>query len=75
MTSLRSTKIYIFEFDLNENIFQTLNSWLEYCQCFTFKRCVKFKLECTSHGGMCSAHYFGKKIAYRQNSECCDADF
>ena len=27
----------------------------EYCQCFTFKRCDKFKLKCTSHGGMYSA--------------------
>ena len=26
----------------------------EYCQCFTFKRCDKFKLKCTSHGGMAS---------------------
>ena len=33
----------------------------EYCQCFTFKRCDKFKLNCcTSHGGLYSAHYFGK---------------
>ena len=24
----------------------------DYCQCFTFKRCDKFKLKCTSHGGM-----------------------
>ena len=33
----------------------------EYCQCFTFKRCDKFKLNCcTSHGGIYSAHYFGK---------------
>ena len=32
----------------------------EYCQCFTFKRCDKFKLKCTSHGGVNSAHYFGK---------------
>ena len=32
----------------------------EYCQCFTFKRCNKFKLKCTSHGDMYSAHYFGK---------------
>ena len=24
----------------------------EYCQCFTFKRCDKFKLKSTSHGGM-----------------------
>ena len=32
----------------------------EYCQCFTFKRGDKFKLKCTSHGGMYSAHYFGK---------------
>ena len=32
----------------------------EYCQCFTFKRCDKFKLKGTSHGGMYSAHYFGK---------------
>ena len=32
----------------------------EYCKCFTFKRCDKFKLKCTSHGGMYSAHYFGK---------------
>ena len=27
----------------------------EYRQCFTFKRCDKFKLKCTSHGGMYSA--------------------
>ena len=32
----------------------------EYCQCFTFKRYDKFKLKCTIHGGMYSAHYFGK---------------
>ena len=24
----------------------------EYCQCFTFKRCDKFKLKYASHGGM-----------------------
>ena len=33
----------------------------EYCQCFTFKRCDKFKLKCTSDGGMYSAQYFWKK--------------
>ena len=27
---------------------------------FTFKRGDKFKLKCSSHGGMSSAHYFGK---------------
>ena len=27
---------------------------------FTFKRCDKFKLKCTSRWGMYSAHYFGK---------------
>ena len=32
----------------------------EYCQCFTFKRCHKFKLICTGHGGMYSAHCLGK---------------
>ena len=32
----------------------------EYCQCFTFKRCEKLKLKCTSRGGMYCAHYFGK---------------
>ena len=32
----------------------------EYFQCFTFKRFDKFKLKCTSHGGMYSAYYFGK---------------
>ena len=32
----------------------------EYCQCFTFKRCDKLKLKCTSYGGMYSANYFGK---------------
>ena len=32
----------------------------KYFQCFTFKRCNKFKLKCTSHGGMYTAHYFGK---------------
>ena len=33
----------------------------EYCQCLiTFKTCAKFKLKCTSHGGMNNAHYFGK---------------
>ena len=30
----------------------------EYCQCFTFKRRDKFKLKCTSHGSMYSAHYY-----------------
>ena len=46
----------------------------EYCQCFTFKRCGKFKLKCTSHGGMYSPHYFGK-ISITSYSECCNADF
>ena len=46
----------------------------EYCQCFTFKRCNKFKLKCTSHEGMYNAHYFGKK-KQRQSSECCNAHF
>ena len=34
----------------------------EYRQCLTFmiKRCDKFKLKCTSHGGMYSVHHFGK---------------
>ena len=32
----------------------------EYCQCFTFKRCDKLKLKCTSHGVLYSTHYFGK---------------
>ena len=32
----------------------------EYCQCFTIKRCDKFKLKCTSHGDMYSMHSFGK---------------
>ena len=32
----------------------------EFYQCFKFKSCDKFKLKCTSHGGMYSAHYFGK---------------
>ena len=32
----------------------------EDCQCFTFKICAKFKLKCITHGGMYSAHYFGK---------------
>ena len=32
----------------------------EYCQYFTFKRCDKIKLKCTSHGGMYSVYYFGK---------------
>ena len=32
----------------------------EDCQCFTFKICAKFKLKCTTHGGMYSAHYFRK---------------
>ena len=32
----------------------------EYCQCFTFKRCDKLKLKCTSHGGMYSAQLFWK---------------
>ena len=32
----------------------------EYCQCFTFKRYDKLKLQCTSHGGMYSANFFGK---------------
>ena len=42
----------------------------EYCQCFTFKRCDKFKLKCTSHGGMYSAHYFGKiSITSKQSND------
>ena len=32
----------------------------EYCQCFTFKRYDKLKLQCTSHGGMYSENFFGK---------------
>ena len=32
----------------------------EYCQCFTFKDAIKFKLKCTSHEGMYGAHSFGK---------------
>ena len=50
----------------------------EYFQCFTFKRCDKFKLKCTSHGGMYSAHYFGKiSVPSKQylNSKCCCAEF
>ena len=46
----------------------------EDCQCFTFKRCAKFKLKCTAHGGMNSAHCFGK-ISIKSNSKCCNADF
>ena len=38
----------------------TSTSQCEYCQCLRFKRCDKFKLKCTSHGGMYGAHYFGK---------------
>ena len=45
----------------------------KYWQCFTFKRCDKFKLKYTSHGGMYSAHYFGK-ISITL-SECFNADF
>ena len=41
-------------------IFMTSTFHCECCQCFTFKRCDKFKLNCTSHGGMYSVHYFGK---------------
>ena len=47
----------------------------EYCQCSTFKRCDKFKLKFTSHGGMYSAHYFSKISITSKNSECCNADF
>ena len=32
------------------------------CQCCSFKRCDKFKLKCTSHGDMYSAHYSVGKI-------------
>ena len=46
----------------------------EYYQCFTFKRCDKFKLKCTGYGDIYSAHYFGK-LAQRQSSECCNADY
>ena len=28
----------------------------EYWQCLTFKRCDKFKVKCTSHGGMYCSH-------------------
>ena len=56
----KSKWIYLHKDDLSvrsllENTFQ-----YEYCQCFTFKRCDNFKLKCTSHGCMYSAHYFGK---------------
>ena len=40
----------------------------EYYQCFTFK-CNKFKLTCTSHGGMYSAHYFGKILCLRVKAQ------
>ena len=47
---------------MNKTIYISMASTFqrEYCQCFTFKRYDKFKLKCTSHGGMYSAHYFGK---------------
>ena len=34
----------------------------EYCLCFKFKRCDKFKLKCTSHGGIYIAHYNVKTV-------------
>ena len=46
----------------------------EYGQCFTLKRCDKFKLKCTSQE-VCIARIILEKIAQRQNSECCNADF
>ena len=47
---------------MNKTIYISMASTFQrkYCQCFTFKRYDKFKLKCTSHGGMYSARYFGK---------------
>ena len=45
----------------------------EYCRCFTFKRCDKLKLKCTSHGGI--VRIILEKLTWRQNSECCNADY
>ena len=42
------------------HISMTTTFQCEDCQCFTFKICAKFKLKCITHGGMYSAHYFGK---------------
>ena len=68
-------KFWLFLCCWTIHISMTRTFQCEYCQCFTFKRCDKFKLKCTSHGGMCSAHYFGKISIKHQNSECCNVDF
>ena len=47
---------FFFKLTRRINISMTSTFQCEYCQCFTFKRCDKFKLKCASHGGMYSAH-------------------
>ena len=54
--SVKNQRYNIHCFDRTIHIFMTSTFQCEYCQCFTFKRCDKFKLKCASHGGMYSAH-------------------
>ena len=42
------------------HICRTSTFQCENVQCFTFKRCDKFKIKVLCHGGMYSAHHFGK---------------
>ena len=47
---------YIHEIMRTIHTSMTSSFQCEYCQCFTFKSCDKFKLKCTSHGGMYCPH-------------------
>ena len=60
---LRVLVAYQMFFVLSAELMRTIHTSMtstfqcEYCQCFiTFKRCDKFKLKCTSHGGMYGPH-------------------
>ena len=49
-----------FIFEWHEDITSTFQC--EYCQCFTFKRCDKFKLKCTNHE-VCIERIIFEKLA------------
>ena len=69
-TTAQSHKFRLSKMSRNAGWSKLMRTWYIYpwlvhfsvsiCQCFTFKRCDKFKLKCTSHGSMYCAHYFGK---------------
>ena len=58
-TYIKESNIHI---NIHIHISMTSTFQCEYCQCFTFKRWDKFKLKCTSRGGMYRAHYFFLKF-------------